>query len=212
VAHQRGVAHAVLRTSINWIAIRDHCRRFHARLGSPQLLATTARTPRRVHPWVAASTLPHGRAQHRYLSTLVDALLTHTPAATSARPSSAGPEPIPGSSRSITTRAGGWHSAATAPPNASLPDAVVASCSIPGWYEPKADRREAVRGRWRAVGHLLALLARVELDGVYVLAPMASHDSDNPRNPALRAERLFRRWMADRLAGQVRKWRQPGYA
>jgi NTE family protein len=49
------------------------------RLGSARLLASAARAPHRVHPWVAASALmPQGRAQHRTLTSLVHALLAQS--------------------------------------------------------------------------------------------------------------------------------------
>jgi NTE family protein len=90
-------------------------------------------------------------------------------------------------------------------PAAPLPDAVVASCAIPGWYEPKRiGDRSYVDGGVRS-STSLELLARVELDEVYVLAPMAGFDDDRPRNPALRAERLFRRWITRRLVREIGK-------
>ena len=90
-------------------------------------------------------------------------------------------------------------------PDVSLADAVVASCSIPGWFEPKCiDGRRYVDGGVRS-STSLDLLARVQMDEVYVLAPTASFESDRPRNLAWRAERLWRRWMADKLAWEARK-------
>ncbi len=90
-------------------------------------------------------------------------------------------------------------------PAVPLPDAVVASCSIPGWYAPKVigDRRYVDGGVRSSTS--LDLLARVELDEVYVLAPMASFDSDRSRNPAVRAERLFRRLTTRQLLNEVHK-------
>ena len=68
-------------------------------------------------------------------------------------------------------------------PAVSLPDAVVASCSIPGWYEPKViNGRRYIDGGVRS-STSLDLLARVDLDEVYVLAPMASYDTDSPCEP-----------------------------
>ena len=68
-------------------------------------------------------------------------------------------------------------------PAATLPDAVVASCSIPGWYEPKViDGRRYVDGGVRS-STSLDLLARVPLDHVYVLAPMASFVHGQPAQP-----------------------------
>jgi NTE family protein len=174
-------------------------------LGSPRLLATAARAPHRVHPWVAASALvPQGRVRPRSLSILVHALLAHS---ADARAEAAPTWPrgrtwimavdYDSGRRVAFGRAGA--------PTAALPDAVVASCAIPGWYEPKLiDGRRYIDGGVRS-STSLDLLARVELDDVYVLAPMASFDADRPRNPALRAERMFRRWLTRRLIGEMSK-------
>lgn len=206
VAHQRGIAFATLPHVGELDRDSGPLPPFpRMRLGSLQLLASTARAPHRIHPWVAASALvPHGRAKHRYVTTLIRALVAHS-----------GHDQD--SVEVAWPRADTWIIAVdydsgrrvafgrTGAPGVSLPDAVVASCSIPGWYEPKRiGERRYVDGGVRSTTSL-ELLARVELDEVYVLAPMASHESDKPRNPALRAERLFRRWVADRLAGEVRK-------
>jgi NTE family protein len=90
-------------------------------------------------------------------------------------------------------------------PTAPLSDAVVASCSIPGWYEPKViNGRRYVDGGVRS-STSLDLLARSRLDEVYVLAPMASYEMDRPRHPALRLERLFRRLITMALEVEVRR-------
>jgi NTE family protein len=178
------------------------------RLGSPRLLARTAREPHRVHPWVAASSLiPQGRARHTSLTNLVHALLP--------------PDPTR-SERTWPSRGRTWIMAVdydsgrrvafgrTAAPAATLPDAVVASCSIPGWYEPKAiEGRRYVDGGVRS-STSLDLLARVPLDHVYVLAPMASFAMDSPRNPYARLERVLRRMVTAGLVREVRKVRATG--
>jgi NTE family protein len=93
----------------------------------------------------------------------------------------------------------------TGAPAAGLPDAVVASCSIPGWYEPKIiNGRRYVDGGVRS-STSLDLLARVDLDEVYVLAPMASYLLDRPRNPAARVERLLRLLVTAALTRDVRR-------
>jgi NTE family protein len=175
------------------------------RLGSPRLLASTARAPHRMHPWVAASALvPQGRAQHRTLASLVRSLVDQaggrvpvTEHAWPHRHTWVMSVDYESGRRVAFGRAG-------APP-ASLPDAVVASCSIPGWYEPKMiGNRRYVDGGVRS-STSLDLLARVDLDEVYVLAPMASYEPDRPRNPALRAERLVRQLLTNALTREVRK-------
>jgi NTE family protein len=173
------------------------------RFGSPRLLASTARAPHRMHPWVAASALiPQGRAQHRSLSNLVHALLAHSngeldPPAWPQDPTWIVAVDYESGRRVAFGRTG-------APP-ASLPDAVVASCSVPGWYEPKViDDRRYVDGGVHS-GTSLDLLRRAELDEIYVLAPMASYAPDRPRHPALRAERFIRKLMTSALTREVHR-------
>jgi NTE family protein len=173
------------------------------RLGSPRLLASTARAPHRVHPWVAASALIlQGRARHRSLTALVGALvaLDAREAAWPGRGETWVMAVDYESGRRIAFgRAGA--------PVVGLPDAVVASCSIPGWYEPKVigDRRYIDGGVRSSTS--LDLLARVPLDEVYVLAPMASYEMDSPLHPYARLERVFRRVLTVALTREVRKVR-----
>jgi NTE family protein len=173
------------------------------RLGSARLLASAARAPRRVNPWVAASALmPQGRARHRSLTALVNALLAEEDATLPAerwpdRPLWVMSVDYESGRRVAFGRAGA--------PAATLPEAVVASCSIPGWYEPmRIGGRRYVDGGVRS-STSVELLAKVPLDEVYVLAPMASYRPDRPRNPALRAERLIRQWMTRSLIREVAK-------
>jgi NTE family protein len=93
-------------------------------------------------------------------------------------------------------------------PAASMSDAVIASCSIPGWYMPTV-----IGGRRYVDGGALSptsidLLADAGLDEVYVLAPMISFDYDVPPTVVARMERRFRRAMTKRAlheAGKVRR-------
>ena len=79
-------------------------------------------------------------------------------------------------------------------PVAALPDAVVASCSIPGWYRPMViGGRRYVDGCLRSATSA-GLLAEKGLDEVYVLAPMASLVVDRPWLPHERLERRLR-WL-----------------
>jgi NTE family protein len=95
-------------------------------------------------------------------------------------------------------------------PPACLPDAVVASCSIPGWYQPKViGERRYVDGGVRS-STSLDLVGRTGVDDVYVLAPMASYASDAPRHPALRAERFVRQLITRALAREVSSVRASG--
>jgi NTE family protein len=95
-------------------------------------------------------------------------------------------------------------------PPAALPDAVVASCSIPGWYTPKQiDGRAYVDGGVRSVASV-DVLHRERLDEVYVLAPMASHETDNPFSPVARVERFVRQMTAQSLEREIRRVRAAG--
>jgi NTE family protein len=181
------------------------------RVGSPRLLISTALAPHRMHPWVAASALvPQGRARHTSLEGLVRGLLAQAEA--HARPATArdaGEGWAPGGETWIIAvdydsgrrvafgRAGA--------PAATLSAAVVASCSIPGWYRPTviAGRRYVDGGVHSSTS--LELLAEVDLDEIYVLAPMASFVMDTPRNPYARLERRFRRLITLRLQREAWK-------
>jgi NTE family protein len=76
---------------------------------------------------------------------------------------------------------------------AALADAVVASCSIPAWYPPAV-----IEGRPYIDGGTVSnasvdVVADVDVDEVYVFAPMASVEIDRPRSPVSRIERAVRR-------------------
>jgi NTE family protein len=93
---------------------------------------------------------------------------------------------------------------AGAPP-ATLPEAVVASCSIPGWYRPTViGGRRYVDGGVHSTTSM-DLLAEVDLDEVYVLAPMASYVVDTPSSPYARLERRLRRLITVGLQREARK-------
>jgi NTE family protein len=175
-------------------------------MGSPRLLATTALAPHRVHPWVAASgLLLRGRGQLHNLSKLVDAMLAQGRSGVSAWPTRETwivAVDYERGRRVVFGRPGA--------PAASLTEAVVASCSIPGWYEPKViDGRRYVDGGVRS-STSLDLVARTDLDEVYVLAPLASYVLDRPCNLATRLERVVRRVLTAGLDGEVEKVRAAG--
>jgi NTE family protein len=180
------------------------------RIGSPRLLASTALAPHRVRPWVAASGLvPQGRGQLHYLGALVNAMIARDDG-DSARPLETWPDretwiiavDYESGRRIAFGRAGA--------PTARLADAVVASSSIPGWYEPKT-----INGRRYVDGGVcsstsLDLAARADLDEVYVLAPMASYVLDRPWHPGVRLERMLRRVVTIGLGREERKVRATG--
>jgi NTE family protein len=216
VEHQRGRALALL-PDLNEID-RDAGGPLpplpRMRVGSPRLLLSTALAPHRVYPWVAASALvPQGRARHTSLEGLIRGLLTEA----HARPATArtaGDGWAPGGETWVMAvdydsgRRVAFGRAGAAP--ATLPEAVVASCSIPGWYRPTLiGGRRYVDGGVHSTTSL-DLLADVDLDEIYVLAPMASYILDSPRNPYVSLERQFRRLITLWLQREVRKVKARG--
>src|SRR5262249_37744568 len=95
-------------------------------------------------------------------------------------------------------------------PTVSLPAAVVASCSIPGWYEPKSINGRRYVGGGGHPGRSLDLLVQADLDEAYVLAPMASQVLDRPWNPATQLERMFRRIITVGLGQEAARVRATG--
>ncbi len=95
-------------------------------------------------------------------------------------------------------------------PDAPLPDAVMASCAIPGWYAPVSigGRRYVDGGACSSTS--LDLLAGLGLDEVYVVAPMASFAPDRPRSVPARLERRFRRIVTRQLRREAEKVRESG--
>lgn len=97
-------------------------------------------------------------------------------------------------------------------PSARLSDAVMASCSIPGWYTPVTiDGRRYVDGGTFSPTSL-DLLAGAGLDEVWALAPMASFAYDRPRSPIARVERRYRRAMTRRVLTEAAAVREMGTA
>jgi NTE family protein len=183
------------------------------RVGSMRLMLTTLRTPHRMHPLVAASALlPQGRAHHGALHGMVHALVSH--AKHRVGPHGWHPDWAADGRTWIVAVdydsgrrvAFGRHGA----PPATLPDAVVASCSIPGWYRPAeiAGRRYVDGGVRSATS--AALLTRAGLDHVYVLAPLACMAPDRPRKPHERIERRIRRVITFTLRREVHALRSRG--
>jgi NTE family protein len=77
-------------------------------------------------------------------------------------------------------------------PEVDLRDAVMASCAIPGWYQPVriGDHRYIDGGAWSSTN--LDLMAGLGLDEVYVLAPQVSFVKDAPTQWRTRVERQWR--------------------
>ena len=98
-------------------------------------------------------------------------------------------------------------------PPSTVGEAVLASCSIPGWFMPQViDGHRYVDGGV-ASSTSLGLLARPgapTLDEVYVLAPLASHAYDRPRDPIAGVERGVRCLLTRWLDAEVRAVRATG--
>ena len=212
IAYQRGQAIGALRNAgPSTVEHGPLPPRPHLRVGSPPLMLASLLTPHRVHPSVGASAwLPRGRGRHTGLRTMVHALHSH------AREHAALDGPAHWVDRPTWIIAVDYHSGQRvifgregAPP-APLPDAVTASCSIPGWYEPVTiNGRRYVDGGVRSPTSL-GLVAGAGIDEVYVLAPMACIEPDSPRRPHERLERRLRRLMTQSLLRDAHTLRSLG--
>lgn len=160
-------------------------------LGSPPLLRRSLRHPRTVPPQATFWALvPPGRRTLDPLRELVESLVAPGAWAPATGVWLVAMDYLLGQ-RVAFGRAGS--------PSASLAQAVVASCSIPGWYAP-----EVIAGRPYIDGGVLSatsvdLLAGLGLDEVYVLAPMATFVPDRPSTLAGRLERRWRRRVTRRM-------------
>jgi NTE family protein len=184
----------------------------HWRPGSPRLACASLLQRGRVHPWVAASGwLPSGRGQHVALRAMLDAVHGRASAQPGWRP--AMPGWVPGRTWVVAVDYDSGQRVVfgqDGAPGADLPDAVVASCSIPGWYAPVTiGGRRYVDGGVRSVTSL-DLMAGAGVDQVYVLAPMASVAPDRPASPLERAERRVRRMITRGLLRSAQALRAAG--
>jgi NTE family protein len=232
VAFQRGEAAGVLQDSgVVDVAAGPWPPAPHWGVGSPRLMLATLLTPHRVQPWVGASAwLPPGRARHTGVHAMVHALHSqaHQRGTSSGLPSSGLPSPGLPSSGLLSPGPPDWVERRTwivavdydtgrrvifgrdGAPRARLADAVVASCSIPGWYEPAViSGRRYVDGGVRSPTSL-GVLARAGVDEVYVLAPMASVVTGRPRRPYERLERQLRRLITLALLREAQALRADG--
>jgi NTE family protein len=172
-------------------------------VGSPRLLAEAARHPRSVPAAVALSAmLPEGRGSLEPIGSLVRGR--------------AGEEPSWPCSPQLWIPATDFETGrrvvfgAPGAPEATVSEAVMASCAIPAWYRPMTinGRRYIDGGTCSATS--ADLLAQLELDEVYVLAPMASFELDCPVSPLARIERQLRRATTRRLQREASKLRAVG--
>jgi NTE family protein len=169
-------------------------------VGSARLLGTSVLHPRRVPVLAALAGLaPRGRGTLLEVGSLVDQVNE-----TGVWPATPATWMIAMDYATGKRVAFGQEGA----PEARLSEAVIASCSIPGWFTPMV-----IGGRKYVDGGTLSptsidLLADHGLDEVFVLTPMASFDYDEPASVVGRMERRFRRLMTKRVlheAGKVRR-------
>lgn len=166
-------------------------------MGSPRGVIRSAMRPWKVTPMGAlAAALPQGRGSIEPIGRLVDGLLP-----------GGGWAPHPAtwivamdydSGRRVPFgRAGA--------PTCELRQAVMASCAIPGWYQPMTvNRRRYVDGGVCSPTSV-DLVAPLRLDEVVVLSPMTSLSYDDPTSVAARIERRFRRLVTKRTVGELKK-------
>lgn len=170
-------------------------------IGSRELLFKSWRHPRQVHPQVALySVVPEGRGDLEPVGRLVD----------SVNEGDWSPHPscwvvavdYEEGRRTVFGRDGA--------PEARLRDAVQASCAVPGWYHPVAiDGRRYVDGGVRS-STSADLFAKLDLDRVYVFAPMASYELDQPKSVGTAFERGVRRYITRGLTTEVERLRAAG--
>jgi NTE family protein len=176
-------------------------------LGSPSLLAHTARHPLTVTPLAAlSSVVPRGRGSLESIAGLVSSVLA----------GSGGPAAAWATHPSLWIVAMDYDSGKRVAfgregtPDASLGAAVTASCAIPGWYAPIqiAGRRYVDGGACSSTS--LDLFAGQGLDEVFVVAPMVSFAYDSPSGVAARLERRVRRAITRRLMREAEKVQAAG--
>lgn len=166
-------------------------------IGSVRGLVSSALRPRSVTPMMALSTvLPRGRGSIEPVGQLVDAVVPRGQWSPHPRTWIVAMDYDSGR-RVVFGRDGA--------PTAGLRDAVMASCSIPGWYAPvRIGARRYVDGGTCSPTSL-DLVARLGLDEVVVLSPMTSQRYDRPRSVGERVERGVRRVVSRRVLTERHK-------
>ena len=86
----------------------------------------------------------------------------------------------------------------------------MASCAIPGWYAPvMIDGHRFVDGS-ACSATSVDLFAGMGLDEVYVVAPLVSFETDQPRSFLVKMERRWRAVVTRRCLHEVEKLRAQG--
>lgn len=206
LSHQRGVTGAVGEAQIEFDS--DHAGggalppRPKLGLGSGALLARTALNPRRLPPLaVLSGLLPHGQGTLAPVGQLIEAAVPEGQWAEHPRTWIVAMDYDRGR-RVAFGRPGA--------PHASLAQAVMSSCSIPGWYAPVTIGGVRYIDGGVCSPTSLDLVADLGLDEVVVLAPMCSFELDDPPSLVGRLERRFRRASTKRLLHEAAKVRRRG--
>ncbi len=171
-------------------------------LGSAALMAQGAARLRQLPPTaVLSALLPVGRGS---LET-VGKLVADVQAEVGASPT--GWSPHPGVRAVAMDYESGRRVAFGEPgaPPAALADAVMASCAIPGWYQPVVLHGTRYIDGGASSSTNIDLLAGHDLDEVFVLAPMASFVIDTPHGVTARLERAWRQRVTRRALREVAK-------
>jgi NTE family protein len=172
--------------------------------GSPRLVWDGIRRPTSVSPVLALSgLLPRGRGSLQPIHRMLDSVTAGTIGAGNwpqqtwivATDYSTG-------RRTVFGREGD--------PVAGLADAVCASCAIPAWYTPVQINSRAYIDGGTVSNASVDLLAGQDLDEVFVLAPMAAVEPDNPRSPVARLERRVRRSITRGIGNDIAVLREAG--
>jgi NTE family protein len=177
-------------------------------IGSPRLIARSVRHPRRyAGTAVLSAFVPPGRGSLGDIGRMVEDVI---PSGTWS------PHPgirIVAMDYDSGERVVFGHQGA---PAVGLAEAVVASCSIPGWFPPaRIGQRRFVDGG--TISNTNVDLLRPEalpggqpLDEVYVLAPMAARGYDRPSSVIGRIERGYRHRVTRQMLQEVIRVRQDG--
>jgi len=88
-------------------------------------------------------------------------------------------------------------------PVARMPEAVMASCAIPGWFAPvRIGGRDYVDGG-AVSATSVDVVVHERLDEVYVIAPMVSFERDHPTGFGARLERMWRGQVTSRAIAEA---------
>lgn len=164
-------------------------------LGSPGLLLSVLKHPRRLPPLAAMSgMLPRGQASLTPLERMLDRLTDRADDWPERDTWIVAMDYLTGD-REVFGRPGSLP--------AGLSQAVQASCSIPGWYHPVRIGRHSYVDGGALSSTSADLLAGAGLADVVVIAPMVSRFYDRPRSPVAQLERRWRRLTTKRVLREI---------